>query len=92
MLFGEITCGDDAGLRTEPALPRKGTMDANHSLIAELEDAIESGSKDKRIDTLRRITDLFVADPIGLMINRSTCSMTSWVTSSREWRERRSRN
>jgi hypothetical protein len=66
MLFGEITCGDDAGLRTEPALPRKGTMDANHSLIAELEDAIESGSKDKRIDTLRRITDLFVADPIGL--------------------------
>jgi uncharacterized protein (DUF2336 family) len=62
MLFGEITCGDDAGLRTEPALPRKGTMDANHSLIAELEDAIESGSKDKRIDTLRRITDLFVAD------------------------------
>jgi uncharacterized protein (DUF2336 family) len=43
-------------------LPRKGIMDANHSLIAELEDAIESGSKDKRIDTLRRITDLFVSD------------------------------
>ena len=37
-------------------------MNANHSLIAELEDAIESGSKDKRIDTLRRITDLFVSD------------------------------
>jgi uncharacterized protein (DUF2336 family) len=37
-------------------------MDADHSLIAELEDAIESGCKDKRIDTLRRITDLFVAD------------------------------
>lgn len=32
------------------------------SLIAELEDAIKSGSKDKRVDTLRRITDLFVAD------------------------------
>lgn len=32
------------------------------SLIAELEDAIQSGSKDKRVDTLRRITDLFVAD------------------------------
>jgi uncharacterized protein (DUF2336 family) len=37
-------------------------MDAGHSLIAELEDAIQSGAKDKRVDTLRRITDLFVAD------------------------------
>ena len=37
-------------------------MNAEHSLIAELEEAIESGSKDKRIDTLRRITDLFVSD------------------------------
>jgi uncharacterized protein (DUF2336 family) len=37
-------------------------MNADHSLIAELEDAIESGSKDKRIDTLRRITDLFVSN------------------------------
>ncbi len=34
----------------------------SQSLISELEDAIQSGSKDKRIDTLRRITDLFVAD------------------------------
>jgi uncharacterized protein (DUF2336 family) len=41
--------------------PRKGAMDASHSLIAELEDAIESGSKDKRVDTLRRITDLFIS-------------------------------
>jgi uncharacterized protein (DUF2336 family) len=38
-----------------------GIMDAGHSLIAELEDAIQSGSKDKRVETLRRITDLFVA-------------------------------
>jgi uncharacterized protein (DUF2336 family) len=37
-------------------------MDASHSLIGELEDAIQSNSKDKRIDTLRRITDLFVSD------------------------------
>jgi uncharacterized protein (DUF2336 family) len=36
-------------------------MIAEPSLIAELEDAIQSGSKDKRVDTLRRITDLFVA-------------------------------
>jgi uncharacterized protein (DUF2336 family) len=37
-------------------------MEAGQSLIAELEDAIQSGSKDKRVDSLRRITDLFVAD------------------------------
>jgi uncharacterized protein (DUF2336 family) len=37
-------------------------MQADSSLIAELEDAIQSGSKDKRVDTLRRVTDLFVAD------------------------------
>ncbi len=32
------------------------------SLVAELDDAIKSGSKDRRVDALRRITDLFVAD------------------------------
>ena len=37
-------------------------MSVGASLIAELEDAIQSGSKDKRVDTLRRITDLFVTD------------------------------
>jgi len=35
-------------------------MSAGRSLIAELEAAIKSGSKDKRVETLRRITDLFV--------------------------------
>jgi uncharacterized protein (DUF2336 family) len=37
-------------------------MDVGQSLISELEDAIQSGSKDKRVDSLRRITDLFVKD------------------------------
>jgi uncharacterized protein (DUF2336 family) len=46
----------------ESQLPRKGAMDASHSIISELENAIEGGSKDKRVDTLRRITDLFVSD------------------------------
>jgi len=36
-------------------------MDAGQSLIAELEDAIQGGAPEKRVDTLRRITDLFVA-------------------------------
>lgn len=42
---------------------RHSGMEAvQQSIIAELEDAIKSGSKDKRVDTLRRITDLFVED------------------------------
>src|ERR1700689_1840324 len=35
-------------------------MDNGKSLIAELEDAIQSGFPDKRVATMRRITDLFV--------------------------------
>jgi uncharacterized protein (DUF2336 family) len=37
-------------------------MNAGYSLIVELEDAIQSGSKERRVDTLRRVTDLFLAD------------------------------
>jgi uncharacterized protein (DUF2336 family) len=37
-------------------------VSVGQSLIIELEEAIRSGSKDKRVDALRRITDLFVAD------------------------------
>jgi hypothetical protein len=43
-------------------IPKMVTLYHDGSLIAELEDVIQSGSKDKRIDTLRRITDLFVTD------------------------------
>jgi uncharacterized protein (DUF2336 family) len=41
-------------------------MIAERSLIDDLENAIKSGSQDKRIDTLRRITDLFVVDAARL--------------------------
>jgi uncharacterized protein (DUF2336 family) len=37
-------------------------MATGRSLFAELEDAIKGGSKERRIETLRRITDLFVAE------------------------------
>src|SRR6201996_2697634 len=37
------------------------SMSAQQSLIGELEAAIASGSKDKRVDTLRRGNDPFVA-------------------------------
>jgi uncharacterized protein (DUF2336 family) len=37
-------------------------METRSSLIGELEDALQSGSKDKRVETLRRVTDLFVTD------------------------------
>jgi hypothetical protein len=63
MLFGEITCGDDAGLRTEPALPRKGTMDANHSLIPTLIDQNPCAQWRKPMDMMRQgcSTNLFHA-------------------------------
>ncbi len=35
-------------------------MSAGQSLIAELEDAIQAGSSEKRVETLRRVTDLFL--------------------------------
>jgi len=50
------------GLGTAHCMFRMDAVDAGQSLIAELEDAIQSGSKDKRVETLRRVTDLFVAD------------------------------
>jgi uncharacterized protein (DUF2336 family) len=37
-------------------------MSVGQSLIIELEEALRSGSKDRRINALRRVTDLFVAD------------------------------
>ena len=41
-------------------MSRMDIVDSGKSLIAELEDAIQSGSADKRVATMRRITDLFV--------------------------------
>ena len=37
-------------------------MEVSGSLIAELEDAIQGGSRDRRVETLRRVTDLFLCD------------------------------
>jgi len=37
-------------------------MSVDQTLVAELETALASGSKDRRVETLRRITDLFVGD------------------------------
>ena len=37
-------------------------MGTQHSLIVEIEDAIKSGSSEKRVETLRRVTDLFLND------------------------------
>ena len=37
-------------------------MEVGGSLIAELEDAIQRGSREKRAETLRRVTDLFLSD------------------------------
>jgi hypothetical protein len=37
-------------------------MGTQRSLIVELEDVITSGSSEKRLDMLRRVTDLFLGD------------------------------
>src|ERR1700716_2349318 len=37
-------------------------MSAQQSIIGELEDAIKTGSSEKRVETLRRVTDLFLND------------------------------
>jgi uncharacterized protein (DUF2336 family) len=37
-------------------------MHARSSLMADLEEAIKSGSQDRRVETLRRVTDLFLGD------------------------------
>jgi uncharacterized protein (DUF2336 family) len=38
-------------------------MGAQQSLMDELEEAVQSGSRERRVDTLRRITDLFLVAP-----------------------------
>lgn len=40
------------------------------SIISELEDAVQSGSREKRQDTLRRVTDLFLVDADRLNDNQ----------------------
>src|SRR4029077_14563581 len=46
---------------TTTRLPRMAQQPA-HSIIAELEDAVRDGSSAKRVQTLRRVTDLFLND------------------------------
>src|SRR5580704_6792974 len=48
--------------------PPSGTcgMTAPNSLIAELEDTFNHGSREKRVECLRRITDLFLTSANGL--------------------------
>src|ERR1044072_5447979 len=38
-------------------------MNARQSLMDELEDAVRHGSREQRMDTLRRVTDLFLISP-----------------------------
>jgi uncharacterized protein (DUF2336 family) len=45
-----------------PATKLEGILQQQVSIIAELEDAVRSGSSAKRISTLRQVTDLFLHD------------------------------
>src|ERR1700704_3369431 len=49
------------GIETTNRLPTMVQQPA-HSIIAELEDAVRGGSSAKRVQTLRRVTDLFLND------------------------------
>jgi uncharacterized protein (DUF2336 family) len=46
----------------KPKFSRVHSMLHHRPLIAELEDAVRRGSKEKRVETLRRITDLFLGE------------------------------
>src|SRR3954451_16401164 len=41
----------------------RASMNAHQSLMDELEDAVRHGSRDQRMDTLRRVTELFLISP-----------------------------
>src|SRR5262245_58572858 len=72
-------------------------MTDNMSLIAELEEALKSGSRQKRVTTLRRVTDLFlndcgrlikeqakvVDDVLGHLIQRSESGAQAHLTTRR---------
>lgn len=45
-------------------------MSAHQSLLAELEEAVRSGSQDRRVATLRRVTDLFLGESDRLNENQ----------------------
>lgn len=45
---------------------KRGHMSGVSLLISELEDSISRGSSEKRVETLRRVTDLFMVDPSAL--------------------------
>ena len=57
-------------------------MKAGQSLISELEDAIQSGSKDKRVNSLAGLPTFLLPTLIGSTISKSMYSMTSCATSS----------
>ena len=48
-------------------------MSAQQSLMDELEEAVQSGSREKRVNTLRRITDLFLVAPAQLSNEQIGC-------------------
>ena len=48
------------------------------SISDEVEAAIKAGSTEKHLETLRQVTDLFLAPPTDIPASRSSCSATCW--------------
>src|SRR5580658_8852068 len=63
---GLSTASDVRVYREHPRNKETHNMEAPQSIIAELEDAIRDGSPDKRAETLRRATDLFLSEAARL--------------------------
>src|SRR5216684_4625757 len=62
-MWGPITATRNMPAPPPPNMSGQGeAMRAHSSLMADLEDAIKSGSQDRRVETLRRVTDLFLGD------------------------------
>src|ERR1700679_3062628 len=61
MLRGRIATNPliESGLQFSE-IPHRRIMPELDSIIAELEDAVRSGSSEKRVSTLRQVTDLFL--------------------------------
>lgn len=64
-------------------------MGAQHSLIVEIEDAIQSCSSEKRVETLRRVTDLFLNGTDRL--NEVADRLAKWAGSAAPCFSRQSR-
>ena len=52
-------------------------LPTSESLLDELQTTLAHGTVARRVETLRRVTDLFINGAVDYSTNRSSCSTTS---------------